>query len=200
MPVGAVIAAASVRVLEVAAGFGLNDGVTPLGTFEAEKLTLLTKPLCGVTLTVVVPFCPCVTLTLLGDAESKKFPTIVTVSAVAVELVMLPEVPVIVRFTVPVAAELAAVRVRTLEVMVGFGLNEAVTPLGRPETDKVTPPLKPFTSVMPMVPLTVLPWVTVMLLGADMVKPGAVLGQALTKFAALMLPSPVAKSHPAFVP
>jgi len=61
-----------------------------------------------------------------------------------VELVRLPEVPVTVRATAPVAAVLVAVRVSVLEVVAGFVLNEAVTPLGRPETDKLTLPLKPF--------------------------------------------------------
>jgi hypothetical protein len=62
-----------------------------------------------------------------------------------VELVRLPEVPVTVRATAPVAAVLVAVRVSVLEVVAaGFGLNEAVTPLGRPERDKLTLPLKPF--------------------------------------------------------
>ena len=60
------------------------------------------------------------------------------------ELARLPEVPVTVRATVPVAAVLVAVRVSVLEVVVGFVLNEAVTPLGRPKTDKLTLPLKPF--------------------------------------------------------
>jgi len=61
-----------------------------------------------------------------------------------VELARLPEVPVTVRVTVPVAAVLVAVRVSELEVVAGFGLNDAVTPLGRPEADKLTLPLKPF--------------------------------------------------------
>jgi len=29
----------------------------------------------------------------------------------------------------------------------GLGLNDALTPLGRPETDKLTLPLKPFSGV-----------------------------------------------------
>ena len=64
-----------------------------------------------------------------------------------VELARLPEVPVTVRATVPVAAVLVAVRVSELEVVAGFGLNDAVTPLGRPEADKLTLPVKPFCGV-----------------------------------------------------
>jgi hypothetical protein len=49
--------------------------------------------------------------------------------------------------------------------------------------------------------VTLVPWVRLKLPGdAESVKPGAVLGQLLTRFAALMLPIPVAKSHPTFVP
>ena len=80
----------------------------------------------------------------LGDAERAKFPTTVTESVIGVELVRPPEVPVIVTVATPVAAVLLAVRVRTLEVVAGLGLNEAVTPLGKPETDKLILPPKPF--------------------------------------------------------
>lgn len=116
------------------------------------------------------------------------------------ELVMLPEVPVSVSVAVPVAAVLVAVRVRTLEVVAGFGLNDAVTPAGRPETDKPTLPPKPFCSLMVTVPVTLVPSVRVKVGGAKSVKPGVVFGQPLTRFAALILPRPVAKSQPTFVP
>ena len=69
VPVVAVSAAISVNVLEVLAGFGLNAAVTPLGRPEAEKVTLPLKPYCGVTVIVLPPLVPCVTLRLLGDAE-----------------------------------------------------------------------------------------------------------------------------------
>jgi hypothetical protein len=145
VPVVAVAVAVRVSVLEAVAGFGLNDGVTPLGKPDADKLTLLLKPFCGVTEIAVVLLAPCVTLRLVGDAERAKFPTTVTASAAVVELVRLPEVPVIVSVTLPVAAVLVAVSVRTLEVVAGFGLKDAATPLGRPETDKLTFPPKPFS-------------------------------------------------------
>ena len=73
------------------------------------------------------------------------------------ELVRLPEVPVTVRATVPVAAVLVAVRVSVLEVVAGFVLNEAVTPLGWPEADKLTLPLKPFCGVTLIVLAPLLP-------------------------------------------
>jgi hypothetical protein len=56
----------------------------------------------------------------------------------------LPDVPVTVTVTVPVAAMLLAASVNVLVVAVVAGLNDAVTPLGRPDADKVTLPLNPF--------------------------------------------------------
>jgi len=53
---------------------------------------------------------------------------------------------------VPVAAVLLAVSVKALVEVAGFGLKEAVTPLGRPEADKLTFPVKPFWGATLMVP------------------------------------------------
>jgi hypothetical protein len=57
--------------------------------------------------------------------------------------VKLPEVPVMVTRTVPVAAVALTVSVRVLVLVSGFGLNDAVTPLGKPAADRLTEPLKP---------------------------------------------------------
>jgi hypothetical protein len=61
--------------------------------------------------------------------------------------VKFPEEPLIVNVTVPVFAVPVAVIVNVLAAVAGFGLNDAVTPLGRPDADKVTVPLKPFCGV-----------------------------------------------------
>src|SRR5271157_1519388 len=76
---------------------------------------------------------------------------LVTVSAIAVLAITLPEVPVMVTVEVPAVAELLAVSVSTLLPPVGFALNAAVTPAGRPEPVRVTLPVNPFTSVTVMV-------------------------------------------------
>jgi hypothetical protein len=55
----------------------------------------------------------------------------------------LPDVPVIVTVTVPVAAVLLAVNVNELVLVVLLGLKDALTPLGNPVADKLTLPLKP---------------------------------------------------------
>lgn len=87
--------------------------------------------------------------------------------------VKLPDVPVTVIVTVPVAAVLLAANVRVLELVAGLGLKEAVTPLGKPELDNETLLLKPFAGVMVIVLLPLAPCVTVKLLGeADKEKSG----------------------------
>ena len=74
-----------------------------------------------------------------------------------------PEVPVTVTLTAPPDVALAAaVRVSTLlPVVVGLGLNEAVTPVGRPPAVRVTPLAKPFSGVTVMVSVELAPWVSV---------------------------------------
>jgi|SRR5579864_2071017 len=74
-----------------------------------------------------------------------------TVSDRVVVLVKLPEVPVMLTLTVPVLAVLLAVRVKVLVLVVLVGLNEALTPVGKPEADKLTLPLKPFCGVIVIV-------------------------------------------------
>jgi hypothetical protein len=60
-----------------------------------------------------------------------------------VDLDMLPDVPLTVTVTVPVVAVVLAVSVKVLVLVVLVGLKDAVTPLGRPEADKLTLPVKP---------------------------------------------------------
>ena len=57
----------------------------------------------------------------------------------------------IVTVDVPVAAVALAVSVKTLVAVVGFVPKEAVTPLGRPDADKLTLPVKPFWGATVMV-------------------------------------------------
>ena len=80
-----------------------------------------------------------------------------TVSAIVVVAVVLPEVPVIVTVAGPVVAVLLAVSVSTLALVDGAGLNDAVTPLGKPVAVKPTLPVNPPVSVTVMVSVALLP-------------------------------------------
>ena len=54
VPVAAEAPAESVSVLPAAVGLGMNEAVTPLGTPEAVRFTLLLKPFAGLTEMVLV--------------------------------------------------------------------------------------------------------------------------------------------------
>jgi hypothetical protein len=175
VPVVAVLLAVNVKVLLPVVLAGLKLAVTPEGRPEADRLTLLLKPFTGLTVIVLVPLPPCVTETLVGDAESVKFGVAAafTVRLIVVVWVKLPDVPVTVTVAVPVVAVLLAVSVKVLLVVVLPGLKLAVTPEGKPEADRLTLPLKPFTGLTVMVLVPLPPCVTVTLVGeADRPKSG----------------------------
>jgi len=73
VPVAAVLLAVSVNVLLLVVLVGLNVAVTPPGRPAADKLTLLLKPFCALTVIALVPVVPCAIVKLLGDAERAKF-------------------------------------------------------------------------------------------------------------------------------
>ena len=74
-----------------------------------------------------------------------------TVRAIVVLAVKLPELPLIVTVAVPVVAVLFAIRVSTLPPVVGLVANDAVTPLGKPDAVRVTLPVNPYWPVTVMV-------------------------------------------------
>src|SRR5258708_27474748 len=88
-----------------------------------------------------------------------------TLRQIVVLSVKLPDEAVTVTVTVPVVAVLLAVKVSVLLLVVLVGLNVAVTPLGRPEADKPTLLLKPFSGVMVMLLVPAAPCTIVTLLG-----------------------------------
>jgi hypothetical protein len=94
---------------------------------------------------------------------------VLTVSEILVLAVSEPEVAVRVSAEVPPAAALLAVRVSTLELVVGLVPNEAVTPAGSPDTANVTLPVNPPAGCTDTVSVVLLPCATV---SADM--PGAI--------------------------
>jgi len=94
------------------------------------------------------------------DASVKLGVVLVTVRAMVVFAVVLPEVPVTVTVAAPAVAVLLAVSVSTLELVDDAGLNDAVTPLGSPVAVNDTLPLNPLTSATVMVSVPVFPCAT----------------------------------------
>ena len=162
MPVAAVLLAARVKLLEVVLLAGLNAAVTPLGNPEAEKLTAPVKPFRGPTVIVLVPpLPPCRIVKLVGETERPKSGGTATVRLTVVVWDSVPDVPVdvpvIVTVEAPVTAPLLAVSVNTLEVPLLVGLNAAVTPIGKPEAEKLTAPVNPFRGATEIVLVPPLP-------------------------------------------
>jgi hypothetical protein len=179
-------------------GFVENAAVTPLGNPLALRVVAELNPPVLVTVIVLVPLLPCVTVTEVGDALTLKLGDVdeFTVSAMVVVAVRLPDVPVIVTVAVPVVAVLLAVRVSVLVEVVGFVPNAAVTPLGKPDAAKFTLPENPPRSVTVIVLVPLPPWVIVRLLGdAESVKLGVeVPANRLISPVVFGLPHPVHRS------
>jgi len=120
---------------------------------------------------------------------------LVTVRAMVVFEVVLPEVPVMVTVAAPAVAVLLAVSVSTLEFVDDAGLNDAVTPLGSPVAVNDTLPVNPPTSATAMVSVPVLPCATDKEVGEDVsVKLGVVKGltvSAIVVVAVVLLEVPV---------
>jgi len=151
--------AVNVKVLTEVAGFGLKDADTRVGRPEADKLTLPPKPFDGAMVMVAEPWVPRPMLKVLGEADREKFGAAFTVREMVVELVKLPDVPMMVTVNVPVAAVMLAASVNVLVPVVLLGLKEPVMPLGRPDADRLTVPLKPFSGLTVMVLVPLAPWV-----------------------------------------
>ena len=72
VPVVAVLLAVKVRTLVEVVGLIPKEAVTPLGSAELDSVTDPVKPPVSVTVMVLVPLVPCLTVKLAGDAESEK--------------------------------------------------------------------------------------------------------------------------------
>jgi hypothetical protein len=95
-----------------------------------------------------------------GETASAKLGAGTTVKEMIVVLVKPPEVPLTVTVAFPVGVVLDAVSVKTLLLAALPGLNEAVTPLGKPEADKLTRPPNPpcpamLTVLVPLAPCAI---------------------------------------------
>jgi hypothetical protein len=74
-----------------------------------------------------------------------------------VDAVRVPDVPVMVTVAGPVVAVALAANVTTLVPVAGFVPKDAVTPVGRPDAERVTLPATGLTSVTVIVSVTLLP-------------------------------------------
>lgn len=149
VPRGAALPAVSVNRLFPVEGLGEKLALTPPGKPEMPRATGLVNPKFEFTNTYVALDVPAPILTSPG-CETVKVGANTVRSIVVVELIF-PEVARTVTANGPVAAVLLAVSVNVLytlqkvgERVTGFGEKEAVTPLGKPETDRLTSPLNPF--------------------------------------------------------
>jgi len=154
VPVAALFLADKVSVLVFVVLPGLKDAVTPRGRPEADKPTLPVKPFSDVTMIVDVILPPRARLKEFGEAARAKFGAGTTVRETVVLCDNAPDAPVTVMVDVRRGAALLAVSVSVLALVVLPGLNAAVTPLGRPEAERLTLPLNPFNglTLMTLVP------------------------------------------------
>lgn len=142
-PTGAETVAAKVRVPMVGE-LALKDGITPLGSPDTLSKIGLLKPFCGVRVRVAVPVAPCAILSAEGESDNVKEGGLVTLSAIEVLALKVPDVPVMVTVALPAAAELLAAKVTVLVLVAVAGLKLAVTPEGSPEAASFTDPVNPF--------------------------------------------------------
>lgn len=160
VPVAAADVALNVAMLLVAVVAGLNETVTPLGRPAAASVALPLKPFLGVTVMVLVAVAPCTTFSVEAEVVTEKLAAGARVNVTATVVFRLPDVPVMVTVLVPTAALALATTLNVLAVAVAAGLNDAVTPLGRPETARFTVPLNPPTGATLMETVPVPPCAT----------------------------------------
>jgi hypothetical protein len=157
VPVVAVLPAVSVTTLVPLVGLVAKAAVTPLGKPVAASVTLPVNPLKAKIVIVSDALLPCTTASVGAVGDSVKIGGVLTVSAIVVDAVRLPEVPVMVTVAAPVAAVPLAVNVTPLDPVVGFVAKLAVTPLGRPVAVRVTLPVNPVAGVTVIVSDALLP-------------------------------------------
>jgi hypothetical protein len=175
VPPATELPAANVTVVALALVAGLKDAVTPFGKPAAAKLTVPLNPFCAFTARVVLALVPGVRLIAVGVAASVNVGTAMVTLTVVV-LFSVPAVPVTVTVEVPAVAALDAISESVPGLLTVAGVNEAVTPFGRPDAAKLTLPVKPFWGVTVRALLVLLPGVRLSALGdAESVKPGTVI-------------------------
>lgn len=202
VPVVALLPTATdkVELPEPVTDVGLSVVVTREPCPVTLRVTAPENPFNAAMVTVALPVEPRVTVMLAGESVMVKSALgALTVKAIVVVWVMPPPLAVMVTVDVPVAAVLLAVKVRVELPLPGAaivaGLNDAVTPEGRPETVSDTAELNPPLTLVEMELVAVPPWVRLTVAGeAARVKAGvadcqtSVIGVALAAEPACVRP------------
>jgi len=138
------VAVLAVSVMEAVpvVGFGEIAAVTPLGSPATARFTLPVNPYNAFTERGIVDELPGAMLT--GPLPLKVNVGTKTSSVMLAVACRDPDVPVTVTALVLVAAVLLAVSVSVLFPGVGFGVSDAVTPLGSPAIARLTAPANPY--------------------------------------------------------
>ena len=146
VPMLAELLATRVSTLFPTVGFGKKDAVTPLGRPETARLMPPANPKRGLTATVVEPDVPWPMSRVFAESVKDGRPM---VRARVVVSVRAPDVPVMVMVYFPRAAVALVVSVNVVYwyPLVGFGEKDAVTPLGKPDAERVIFPVNPFWGV-----------------------------------------------------
>jgi len=143
---------------------GLNDAVTFFGMLVVAKLTVPLKLPSEPRVMVIGPLPPCGKVIEAGEAVRVKSGTTIT-NPIGAVWTRLPDVPVIVTVVDALATVEAAVKVTVLVPDVLAGLNEAVTPFGRPVAARLTLLPNPLTGVTVRVLVSLAPGVKLTLVG-----------------------------------
>ena len=154
---------------------GLTDAVGPAGLTDVVRFTVPAEPTCVVEMVLFpLPPTPAVNDIEFGFAEIVKSGVLLltTVSATVVLCEPLVAVPVTVTVYVPAAALVLAVNVSVelLPELMGFGLNEAVTPEGTPEALRLTLSVEPEVIVVDTVTFPLDPALTLRLVGETLIE------------------------------
>ena len=151
---------------------GENDAVTPAGKPDTARFAAELKPYWLVTVVVALPLEACCTLIYSGVALRVKSGPGLIIRSKVVLCVIAPEVLVTVMVEAPTAVEEPTVSTR-FEVAEPFaagvteaGENDAVTPAGKPDTDRFAAELKPYWLVTVVAALPLAPCCTLTFNGA----------------------------------
>jgi hypothetical protein len=135
--------AVSVSLLVPVVDAGKKVPVTPAGSPATARLTMPLNPFRGLMEIVDLSDAPGSRPTAPGAATMANVDGLI-VKASAVDALSEPDVPVMLTVAGPGVAVPLAVSVSILLPVAGFGVKDAVTPLGSPDAAKVTPPVNPY--------------------------------------------------------